>query len=129
MLAPHRESAELTDPLELVELPGGQNWDGKIAYLDRDGVINVGSENYVNSPAEVELLPNAGLAIGNLRRAGYRIVVVTNQSPIGRGNWDSDNLDDIHSELMNRLLIEDPDALLDLILFSPYAHWVGEWAR
>ena len=67
MLAPHRESAELTDPLELVELPGGQNWDGKIAYLDRDGVINVGSENYVNSPAEVELLPNAGLAIGNLR--------------------------------------------------------------
>ena len=105
MLAPHRESAELTDPLELVELPGGQNWDGKIAYLDRDGVINVGSENYVNSPAEVELLPNAGLAIGNLRRAGYRIVVVTNQSPIGRGHWDSDNLDDIHSELRNRLLI------------------------
>ena len=36
MLAPHRESAELTDPLELVELPGGQNWDGKIAYLVRD---------------------------------------------------------------------------------------------
>ena len=83
MLAPHRESAELTDPLDLVELPGGQNWDGKIAYLDRDGVINVGSENYVNSPAEVELLPNAGLSIGHLRRSGYRIVVVTNQSPIG----------------------------------------------
>ena len=94
MLAPHRESAELTDTLELVDLPNGNNWDGKIAYLDRDGVINVGSENYVNSPAEVELLPNAGLAIGNLRRAGYRIVVVTNQSPIGRGHWDSDNLDD-----------------------------------
>ena len=129
MLAPHRESAELTDPLELVELPGGQNWDGKIAYLDRDGVINVGSENYVNSPAEVELLPNAGLAIGNLRRAGYRIVVVTNQSPIGRGHWDSDNLDDIHSELRNRLLIEDSDAHLDLILFSPYAPWEGAWAR
>ena len=83
MLPPHRESAELTAPLELLDLPGGKTWDGRIAYLDRDGVINVGSENYVNSPAEVELLPNAGLAIGNLRRAGYRIVVVTNQSPIG----------------------------------------------
>ena len=129
MLAPHRESAELTDPLDLVELPGGQNWDGKIAYLDRDGVINVGSENYVNSPAEVELLPNAGLSIGHLRRSGYRIVVVTNQSPIGRGHWDSDVLDDIHSELRNRLLIEDSDAHLDLILFSPYAPWEGAWAR
>lgn len=75
------------------------------------------------------MLPNAGLAIGNLRRAGYRIVVVTNQSPIGRGHWDSDNLDDIHSELRNRLLIEDPDAHLDLILFSPYAPWEGAWAR
>ena len=129
MLAPHRESAGLTDPLDLVELPGGQNWDGKIAYLDRDGVINVGSENYVNSPAEVELLPNAGLSIGHLRRSGYRIVVVTNQSPIGRGHWDSDVLDDIHSELRNRLLIEDSDAHLDLILFSPYAPWEGAWAR
>ena len=56
MLLPHRDSAALTDPLEMLELPVGQQWDGKIAYLDRDGVINVGSENYVNSPAEVELL-------------------------------------------------------------------------
>ena len=62
MLQPHRESAELTAPLDLLDLPSGKSWDGRIAYLDRDGVINVGSENYVNSPAEVELLPNAGLA-------------------------------------------------------------------
>ncbi|MEK9738954.1 MAG: HAD-IIIA family hydrolase [Euryarchaeota archaeon] len=129
MLPPHRESAELTAPLVLLDLPGGKSWDGRIAYLDRDGVINVGSENYVNSPAEVELLPDAGLAIGKLRRAGYRIVVVTNQSPIGRGHWNSDNLDDIHSEIRSRLLLEDSDAHLDLILFSPYAPWEGAWAR
>ena len=97
MLLPHRDSAALTDPLEMLELPVGQQWDGKIAYLDRDGVINVGSENYVNSPAEVELLPKAAESIGRLRRAGYRIVIVTNQSPISRGHWDADNLDDIHS--------------------------------
>ena len=60
MLPPHRESADLTSPLELLDLPNGEDWDGRIAYLDRDGVINVGSENYVNSRAEVELLPNAG---------------------------------------------------------------------
>ena len=81
MLVPHRESAELTDSLDLISLPNNKNWDGKIAYLDRDGVINIGSEHYVNSPSEVELLPGAGLAIGKLRRAGYRVVVVTNQSP------------------------------------------------
>ena len=129
MLAPHRESAELTDTLELIDLPTGNNWDGRIAYLDRDGVINVGSEHYVNSPSEVELLPGAGLAIGKLRRAGYRVVVVTNQSPIGRGHWDSENLDQIHAEIRTRLLSEDSDAHLDLILFSPYAPWDGAWAR
>ena len=129
MLLPHRDSAALTDPLEMLELPVGQQWDGKIAYLDRDGVINVGSEDYVNSPAEVELLPKAAESIGRLRRAGYRIVIVTNQSPIARGHWDADNLDDIHSELRSRLLTEDSDAHLDLILFSPYAPWEGAWAR
>jgi|TARA_B100000035_G_C20896784_1_gene507540 histidinol-phosphate phosphatase family protein len=129
MLPPHRESADLTSPLELLDLPNGEDWDGRIAYLDRDGVINVGSENYVNSRTEVELLPHAGTAIGNLRRAGYRIVVVTNQSPIGRGYWNSSTLDEIHSEIRQRLLFEDPDAHLDLILFSPYAPWEGAWAR
>ena len=89
MLEPHRDSAGLTDALELDALPGGIEWDGRIAYLDRDGVLNIGSEEYVNSPAEVVLLPDAGSSVGRLRRAGYRIVIVTNQSPVGRGHWDS----------------------------------------
>ena len=55
--------------------------------------------------------------------------MVTNQSPIGRGYWNSSTLDEIHSGIRQRLLFEDPDAHLDLILFSPYAPWEGAWAR
>ena len=69
MLAPHRDTAGLTDSLELEALPDGIEWDGRIAYLDRDGVLNIGSENYVNSPAEVVFLPDAGTSVGRLRRA------------------------------------------------------------
>lgn len=129
MLAPHRDSAALDDTLELSELPEGAEWGGRIAYLDRDGVLNVGRENYVNSPDEVILLPDAARSVGRLRRAGYRIVVVTNQSPVGRGHWDAANLASIHARLREMLLAEDRDAHLDLILYSPYAPWEGAWAR
>ena len=49
LLPPFRDNADLHDYLEFDELPNNL-WDGKIAFLDRDGVINVGSENYINSP-------------------------------------------------------------------------------
>ena len=99
MLEPHRDGAALTDKLLLEKLPSGISWSGKIAYLDRDGVINLGSENYVNSPDEVVILPDAAQCIGQLRRAGFRIVVVTNQSPVGRGHWDANNLHQIHKKI------------------------------
>ena len=129
MLAPHRDSAALDEALVLAELPRGVVWDGRIAYLDRDGVLNVGSENYVNSPDEVVLLPGAAESVGRLRRAGFRVVVVTNQSPVGRGLWDSTNLATIHTRLREMLLAGDSEAHLDLILYSPYAPWEGAWAR
>lgn len=97
--------------------------------MDRDGVINVGSENYINNPDEVELLPDSPKSVGTIRRLGYRVCVVTNQSPIGRGLWTSQNLANIHKRLQEMLLEEDSDAHLDLILHSPYAPWEGAWAR
>tara|TARA_Y100001970_G_scaffold166768_1_gene204142 strand:- start:148270 stop:148908 length:639 start_codon:yes stop_codon:yes gene_type:complete len=129
MLEPHRDGAELEDRLVLNNLPCKSEWDGRIAYLDRDGVINLGSQEYVNSPEEVKILPNAGKAIGQLRRSGFRVVVVTNQSPLGRGLWDRSNLEKIHDKIKNLLIEEDEDAHLDLILYSPYAPWEGAWAR
>jgi len=128
LLQPFRDNADLHDYLEIDELPNNL-WNGKIAFLDRDGVINLGSENYINSPEEVKLLPNAGLSVGKLRRHGYRICVVTNQSPIGRGLWDHDNLHLIHERISKLLIEEDKDAKLDLILYSPYCPWDNAWAR
>ena len=129
MLPPHRHRSELEEPLILNDLPSGQEWSGNIAYLDRDGVLNKWSENYVNSPSDVEMLPDAGKAIGDLRRSGFRICVVTNQSPIGRGLWGHKTLHEINETLQELLLENDADAEIDLLLYSPYAPYEESWAR
>ena len=82
MLIPRRDGAEIDSPLDLLPLPNGP-WNGKIAYLDRDGVLNVGSENYINSPDELVILPDTAKSVAALRESGFRVCVVTNQSPIG----------------------------------------------
>ena len=128
MLIPRRDGAEIDSPLELLPLPNG-TWDGKIAYLDRDGVLNVGSENYINSPEELVVFPNTADSVAALRESGFRVCVVTNQSPVGRGLWSDENLHSIHKKLRELLLAENSNAHLDLILYSPYAPWEGAWAR
>ena len=119
-LLPCRDRVALNAPLFVQPLPESMSWTGAIAYLDRDGVLNKGSPNYINTPSEVEILPNAGKCIAKLRRSGMRIAVVTNQSPVGRGLWDSENLAKIHETLQEMLLLDDPEAIIDLILHSPY---------
>ena len=128
MLVPKGDGAEIDSHLDLLPLPNGI-WNGKIAYLDRDGVLNVGSENYINSPEELVVFPNTADSVAALRESGFRVCVVTNQSPIGRGLWSDENLHNIHSELRKLLLSENSNAHLDLILYSPYAPWEGAWAR
>tara|TARA_Y100001980_G_scaffold45443_1_gene25971 strand:+ start:39 stop:695 length:657 start_codon:yes stop_codon:yes gene_type:complete len=129
MLPPHRHRSSLEKPLRLSNLPGVTDWAGKIAYLDRDGVLNRWREGYVNNADELELLPGAGYAVGLLRRNGFRVCIVTNQSPVGRGIWGHDALSLIHDSLQEQLLNEDEDAELDLILYSPHAPKQGAWAR
>ena len=115
MLPPHRHRSSLEEPLRLSNLPGTNEWSGKIAYLDRDGVLNRWREAYVNSANELELLAGAGNAVGLLRRNGFRVCIVTNQSPVGRGIWGHDALSLIHDSLQEQLLNEDEDAELSLI--------------
>ena len=129
MLPPHRHRSSLEEPLRLSNLPGNTDWAGKIAYLDRDGVLNKWREGYVNSADELELLPGAGYAVGLLRRKGFRVCIVTNQSPVGRGIWGHETLSLIHDSLQEQLLNEDEDAEIDLILYSPYPPGQGAWAR
>ena len=71
-------------------------------YLDRDGTV-IEHVSYLCDPAHVRLLPGSADALRRLRRAGFALVVVTNQSAIGRGMLTEDRLAQIHTE-MNRQL-------------------------
>ena len=94
--------------------------NGSIAYLDRDGVINIGSPNYINYPDELILLEGAAHSIGELKRSGFFTCIVTNQSAISRGLWNELRLTEIHSKMQELLLIEDKDAHIDLVITCPH---------
>lgn len=68
----------------------------KLVVLDRDGVINVDSDVFIKSPDEWIPLPGSLEAIARLNHAGYRVVVATNQSGIGRGLFDMATLNAMH---------------------------------
>ncbi len=82
-------------------------WNGAIAFLDRDGVLNYGSPNYINSPEELEIIPGAKQAIKELRNLGFRIAITTNQSAIMRGLWGEETIHAIHERLQEELGVFD----------------------
>ena len=57
----------------------------KAVFLDRDGVLNRDSEDFIKTPEELELLPGSVESVARLNEAGFLCVVVTNQSGIARG--------------------------------------------
>ncbi|MFL2546474.1 MAG: D-glycero-beta-D-manno-heptose 1,7-bisphosphate 7-phosphatase [Candidatus Rariloculaceae bacterium] len=71
----------------------------KLIVLDRDGVINEDSAAYIKSPAEWRPLAGSIEAIATLNAAGFEIVVVSNQSGIGRGLFSEESLEAIHRKL------------------------------
>jgi len=90
------------------------NWNGAIAFVDRDGVLNYGSPNYINSPEELTIIPGAKESIMSLRDMGYRIAIVTNQSAIMRGLWGEDRIHSIHSKLQEEV------GILDVLMTCPH---------
>lgn len=76
----------------------------RFALLDRDGTINV-DKHYLSDPDQLELIPGSGEAIARLNKAGWGVVVVTNQSGIGRGYFDHDRLAQIHARLHELLAL------------------------
>lgn len=90
------------------------DWNGAIAFLDRDGVLNYGSPNYINSPDELEIIAGAKEAIADLRMLGYRIAITTNQSAIMRGLWGEDTIHAIHKKL------QDEIGTIDVIMTCPH---------
>lgn len=71
--------------------------------LDRDGVINYDSDEYIKTPEEWIPIPKSLEAIAQLNRDGYQVLVATNQSGVARGYYDLETLDLIHEKLMHEL--------------------------
>ena len=67
-LLPYRHKANLFDKLQLSPFPKNRIWNGSIIYLDRDGVLNIGSENYINNPEELIILPGVADSIARLKK-------------------------------------------------------------
>lgn len=70
-----------------------------LLILDRDGVINEDSDNYIRCLADWRPIPGSIDAIARLSQAGYRVAIATNQSGLGRGYFDLDDLESIHARL------------------------------
>jgi D-glycero-D-manno-heptose 1,7-bisphosphate phosphatase len=90
----------------------------RLIVLDRDGVINHDSDQFIKSPDEWQPIPGSLEAIARLNHAGYRVVVATNQSGVGRGLLDFSTLNAIHDK-MHRALAQ-VGGRIDAIFFCPH---------
>ncbi|MCX4188133.1 D-glycero-beta-D-manno-heptose 1,7-bisphosphate 7-phosphatase [Methylophaga sp. OBS4] len=89
-----------------------------LIILDRDGVINHDSDDFIKSPAEWEPIEGSLEAIARLNYAGYRVVVITNQSGIARGLLDVETLNRIHSKM--RRMLAQVGGRIEAVLFCPH---------
>ncbi|MFG7076059.1 D-glycero-beta-D-manno-heptose 1,7-bisphosphate 7-phosphatase [Burkholderia pseudomallei] len=90
----------------------------KLVVLDRDGVINVDSDAFIKSPDEWIPLPGSLEAIARLNHAGYRVVVATNQSGIGRGLFDMATLNAMHLKMHRAAAAVG--GRIDAVFFCPH---------
>ena len=89
----------------------------RIAFLDRDGVINQ-DLGYVSAPADWTWVNGAISAIRSLNQAGYKVVVVTNQSGIGRGYYSEQQFHDLMRWVGAQL--SEHHAHIDAVYFCPH---------
>jgi D-glycero-D-manno-heptose 1,7-bisphosphate phosphatase len=90
----------------------------KLIILDRDGVINHDSDQFIKKPEEWLPIPGSLEAIALLNQANYRVVVATNQSGIGRGLFDMPMLNAIHDKMHKACALVG--ARIDAVFFCPH---------
>ena len=91
----------------------------KLVILDRDGVINQDSANFIKSPNEWVPIAGSLEAIALLNQSGFRVAVATNQSGISRGLFDMTTLNSIHDKMHRELAMVG--GRLDAIFYCPHA--------
>ncbi len=87
----------------------------KCVFLDRDGVINGDKVDYVYKIEDIRILEGVKEAMLNLKKEGYLLIVITNQSGIDRGIYTEKEVADTHAEIQNRI-----GHTVDEFYFSPY---------
>ena len=90
----------------------------KIVILDRDGVINQDNVNHIKNPNEWIPIPQSLEAITLLNQHGFYVVIATNQSGIGRGLFDFDNLNLIHGKMIK--MLGQLGGSIDAIFYCPH---------
>ena len=91
----------------------------KLLILDRDGTLNRSRDDYVASADEWEPLPGALEAVARLNHGGWRVVLATNQSGVGRGMFDMVSLNAIHAKMHRQLAAVG--GRVEAIFFCPHA--------
>ncbi len=92
----------------------------KLIILDRDGVINHDSDQFIKNPEEWKPIPGSLEAIARLSQADYRVVVATNQSGIGRGLFDMPTLNAIHDKMNKSCALAG--GRIDAVFFCPHTN-------
>ncbi|HJV47951.1 MAG TPA: HAD family hydrolase [Geothrix sp.] len=95
-------------------------------FLDRDGTLNE-EVDFLSDPDQLVLIPGAGAAVARLNAKGIPVVVVTNQSGIGRGKYGWQDFAAVMSRMGTLLALEN--ARIDAVYASPHhEHALGEYA-
>ena len=90
----------------------------QLIILDRDGVINEDSDEFIKSPSEWQPLRGSLEAIARLHRAGWQVVVATNQSGVARKLFSLDTLARIHETMHHRVI--ETGGMIDAVFFCPH---------
>lgn len=90
----------------------------RTVFLDRDGVLNQERGDYVFEPSQLSLIPGAAQAVAAFTKAGWSVVVFTNQAGVGRGYYTLATLDAIHDRM--RAEIEAEGGTLEGIYACPH---------
>jgi D-glycero-D-manno-heptose 1,7-bisphosphate phosphatase len=94
-----------------------KNPERRFVILDRDGTI-IEEREYLSDPEQVMLIPGVGAALRKLRQMGLGLVMITNQSGIGRGFFDQVELDRVHERL--KQLLDREGVHLDGLYICPH---------
>jgi D-glycero-D-manno-heptose 1,7-bisphosphate phosphatase len=90
----------------------------KAVFLDRDGTINF-DYSHVFDPERIQILDGVSESIESFQKAGYLVIIITNQSCLGRGMATNEQVRKTNEKILDLLIAENKNAKIDSILIAP----------